>query len=69
MNFTLESEQEIVGRWLAEDSQLPGIVAHGSSSADAISTDEAVALRVIAIRLEHGEAEPIGTQFLPPLPA
>lgn len=69
MNFTLECEQEIDGRWIAEVPQLPGVLVYGSSSADAMSKAEVLALRVIADRLENGESEPISIQFSLPLPA
>jgi len=69
MNLTLECEQEIDGRWIAEVPQLPGVLAYGSSSADAMSKAEVLALRVIADRLENGESEPISIQFSLPLPA
>jgi len=69
MNFTLECEQEIDGRWIAEVPQLPGVLAYGSSSGDAMSKAEVLALRVIADRLENGETEPISIQFSLPLPA
>ena len=69
MNFTLESEQEDDGRWIAEVPELPGVLAYGSSSADAMSKAEFLALRVIADRLENGESEPISIQFSLPLPA
>jgi predicted RNase H-like HicB family nuclease len=49
--------------------QLPGVLAYGSSSADAMSKAEVLALRVIADRLENGESEPISIQFSLPLPA
>ena len=48
---------------------MPGVLAYGSSSADAMSKAEVLALRVIADRLENGEAEPISIQFSLPLPA
>ena len=69
MNFTLECDQEIDGRWIAEVPQLPGVLAYGSTSADAMSKAEVLALRVIADRLENGESEPISIQFSLPLPA
>jgi predicted RNase H-like HicB family nuclease len=69
MNLTLEYVQEIDGRWIAEVPQLPGVLAYGSSSADAMSKAEVLALRVIADRLENGESEPISIQFSLPLPA
>jgi predicted RNase H-like HicB family nuclease len=69
MDFTLECEQEDDGRWIAEVPELPGVLAYGNSSADAMSKAEVLALRVIAERLENGESEPISIQFLIPLPA
>jgi predicted RNase H-like HicB family nuclease len=69
MNFTLECDQEIDGRWIAEVPQLPGVLAYGSTSADAMSKAEVLALRDIADRLENGESEPISIQFSLPLPA
>jgi len=69
MNFTLECEQEDDGRWIAEVPELPGVLAYGSSSADAMSKAEILALRVIADRLENGESEPISIKFSLPLPA
>lgn len=60
MNFTLECEQEDDGRWLAEVPELPGVLAYGQSSAEAMAKVEVLALRVLADRLEHGEAKPDG---------
>lgn len=59
MNFTLEFEQEADGRWLAEVPQLPGVLAYGVSADEAMARAEILALRVIADRLEHGEARPV----------
>ncbi|WP_119291126.1 type II toxin-antitoxin system HicB family antitoxin [Azohydromonas sediminis] len=58
MNFTLECEREDDGRWLAEVPQLPGVLAYGASQAEAMARAEVLALRVLADRLEHGEAQP-----------
>jgi len=58
MNFTIESELEDDGRWLAEVPQLPGVLAYGSTREEAMSRAQVLALRVIAERLEHGEASP-----------
>jgi predicted RNase H-like HicB family nuclease len=69
VNFTLECEQEVDGRWIAEVPELPGVLAYGSSSADAMSKAEVLALRVIADRLENGESEPVSIQFSLPLSA
>ena len=69
MNFTLECEQEVDGRWIAEVPELPGVLAYGSSSADAMAKAEVLALRVIADRLENGESKPVSIQFSLPLSA
>ena len=67
MHFTLECEQEDDGRWLAEVPQLPGVLAYGASESEAMAKAEALALRVMAERLEHGEAKP--TEISLSLPA
>jgi predicted RNase H-like HicB family nuclease len=69
MNFTLECEQEVDGRWIAEVPELPGVLAYGSSSADAMSKAEVLALRVIADPLDNGESEPVSIRFSLPLSA
>lgn len=58
MNFTIESEQEDDGRWLAEVRDLPGVLAYGGSREEAIARAQVLALRVMAERLEHNEAKP-----------
>ena len=58
MNYTLEAKLEEDGRWLAEVPQLPGVLAHGTTRDEAMSRAQVLALRVIAERLEHGEASP-----------
>jgi predicted RNase H-like HicB family nuclease len=67
MNFTLECEQEVDGRWIAEVPELPGVLAYGDSAADAMSKAEVLALRVIADRLEHRESEPMSISFSLPV--
>lgn len=59
MDFTLECEQEVDGRWIAEVPELPGVLAYGDSSADAMAKAEVLALRVMADRLEDGESKPV----------
>ncbi len=54
----LEIERESDGRWIAEIPDLPGVMAYGDSKPDAVAKAEALALRVIADRLEHGEGIP-----------
>ncbi len=56
MTFTVEYEREDDGRWLAEVVELPGVLAYGQSSEEAIAKAQALALRVLADRLEHGES-------------
>jgi predicted RNase H-like HicB family nuclease len=58
ITFKVEVEQEEDGRWLAEVLELPGVLAYGQSQDAALSKVQALALRVIAERLEHGEAGP-----------
>ena len=54
----IEVEQEADGRWIAEISDLPGVMAYGASREEAIRKAKALALRVLADRLEHGEQIP-----------
>ena len=56
--FRVEIEQEDDGRWLAEVVELPGVLAYGETQEAALSKVQALALRVIAERLEQGEAGP-----------
>lgn len=56
--FKVEVEQEEDGRWLAEVLELPGVLAYGQNQDAAVSKVQALALRVVAERLEHGEAGP-----------
>jgi predicted RNase H-like HicB family nuclease len=56
MTFTVEYEQEEDGRWLAEVLELPGALAYGQTSEEAVAKAQALALRVLADRLEHGES-------------
>jgi predicted RNase H-like HicB family nuclease len=58
MDFTVEVEQEDDGRWLAEVLEIPGALAYGDSQNEAIAKVKALALRVLADRLEHGETAP-----------
>jgi predicted RNase H-like HicB family nuclease len=58
MTFKVEIEREDDGRWIAEVLELPGVMAYGTSPEDAKAKVQALALRVVADRLEHGEAGP-----------
>jgi predicted RNase H-like HicB family nuclease len=63
MNLTFETEQEDDGRWLADVPQLPGVMAYGATRDEALVKAETLALRVLADRLEHGEALPMDLQI------
>jgi predicted RNase H-like HicB family nuclease len=54
----IEIEREEDGRWIAEVSDLSGVLAYGKTRDEAIAKVEALALRVIANRLDHGENIP-----------
>lgn len=58
MNLQIELDREEDGRWIAEISDLPGVLVYGEKREDAIAKAKALALRVIADRLEHGEIVP-----------
>jgi len=59
--FSIELEQEVDGRWIAEVVELPGVMAYGATQNQAIAQAQALALRVVADRLEHDEA---GREYL-----
>ena len=59
MTFAIEIEQEKDGRWIAEIPQIPGAMAYGRTREEAVSRVEALALRVLAERIEHGEMSPV----------
>ncbi len=54
--LTIETEREEDGRWIAEVPEIPGALVYGSSTEDAVAKVQALALRILAERLEHGEA-------------
>ena len=59
MKLTIETEQEDDGRWIAEVPELPGVLAYGATQDAAAAKVEALALRVLADRLDHGESKPV----------
>ena len=58
MYYNIETEQEEDGRWIAEIPELSGVIVYGKTIEEAILKVQALALRVLADRLEHGEAIP-----------
>jgi len=65
--LTVEIEQEADGRWLAEVPELPGVLAYGADREEATRAAQALALRVVADRLDHGEQLPpaLAAMFTP----
>jgi predicted RNase H-like HicB family nuclease len=63
MNLTIETETETEieahGRWIAEVPELPGAMAYGATEQEAAAKAEALALRILADRLDHNEAKPL----------
>jgi len=57
-DFTVEIEREEDGRWIGEVSDLPGVLAYGATHDEAVAKAKALAFRVLADRLEHGEEIP-----------
>ena len=53
--YQIELEQETDGRWIAEIPALSGAMVYGNTREQAITKVEALALRILADRLEHGE--------------
>ena len=58
MTFRIEIEQEQDGCWIAEVPELSGVLTYGMTADEARAKVQALALRVVAERLEHGEAGP-----------
>ena len=58
MKFDIQYEQEEDGRWLAEVMELPGVLAYGRTLEEAMARVQALALRVLADRLDQGESLP-----------
>jgi len=57
ITFRVDLEQEEDGRWIAEIPELPGVMVYGKTSDEARSKVQALALRVVADRLENGESD------------
>ena len=61
MNFKIEFDKEEDGRWIAEIAELPGVLAYGATRDEAEASVEALALRVIADRIE---TEKVGQKLI-----
>lgn len=58
MKITIETEIEADGRWIAEVPELPGVLVYAATEIEAKAKAQALALRVLAERLEQNEAQP-----------
>lgn len=69
MNFSIECEEEVDGRWIAEVPQIPGVLCYGPTSEEAMAKAEVLALRAIAERIERCESRPVRINISLPLAA
>ena len=58
MKLIIDVEREADKRWIAEVTDLPGVMVYGISRKDAVAKAQSLALRVLADRIEHGERIP-----------
>ena len=58
LTFTIETEQEADGRWIAEVMEIPGALVYSATTDEAVAQAQALALRVLTERLEHGKTDP-----------
>ena len=61
MQFSVETEQEVDGRWIAEIPEIPGALAYGRTEQEAISKASAIALRGLADQMEKSHEQPPST--------
>ena len=66
MRLMVELDREVDGRWIAEVVDLPGVLVCGATRDEALAGAQALALRVVADKLEHGEAtaSPLDVSFV-----
>ena len=58
MKLTIRLLRESDGRWIGEVPELPGVTVYGDTADEARVKAKAIALRVIAEEIEHGELKP-----------
>jgi predicted RNase H-like HicB family nuclease len=58
--YKVETGREVDGRWIAEIPALPGVLTYGATEKEAIASAQALALRVLADRIEE-QKEPAET--------
>lgn len=59
MHLSIECEEEVDGRWIAEIPELPGVLCYGHTANEAIAKAQILALRALAEQIEHREAKPV----------
>ena len=64
MRLTLEIDRETDGRWIVEVAELAGVLVYGESCDEAIAVGKALALHVLAERIEHGDEDAAGLDFV-----
>jgi predicted RNase H-like HicB family nuclease len=66
MNFRITLELEQDGRWIAEVADIPGVLVYGDTREEATAKAQALALRILAERIDHGEVTsmPLTISFL-----
>lgn len=69
MNLSIECEEEVEARWIAEVPQLPGALCYGKTADEAMAKAEVLALRAMAERLEQSGARPVEINISLPLAA
>ena len=62
--LSVQTERESDGRWIGEVPELPGVSAYGATEAEARTEVMALALRVVADRIQHGEPPPFDLQHI-----
>jgi predicted RNase H-like HicB family nuclease len=63
LKFSIEIEREEDGRWLADVTDLPGVMSYGQTAQEAVQRAAVLTLRVLADRVEHGELSAPITPF------
>jgi predicted RNase H-like HicB family nuclease len=69
MQLTLMLDREEDGRWIVEVPELPGVMTCGATREEAMAKAEVLALRVLADRIEHAEAQPVPISIVLPAAA
>ena len=69
MNFSIECEEEVDGRWIAEIPQLPGVLCYGQTADEAMAKAEVIALRAMAEKLGQHESRAVEINISLPLAA